>query len=41
MGFDATNKWPAESSRQWGRPIRMTEAVKRRVDPLWDSLNIA
>jgi 4-hydroxy-3-polyprenylbenzoate decarboxylase len=40
MGFDATSKWPAESSRQWGRPIRMTAAVKQRVDDLWDTLGI-
>lgn len=23
MGIDATNKWPGESSRDWGRPIRV------------------
>ena len=22
MGLDATNKWPGETSREWGRPIR-------------------
>jgi len=40
MGFDATNKWPGETSRPWGRPIVMSEAVKRRIDALWDSLGI-
>ena len=40
MGMDATNKWPGETSREWGRPIRMTEEVKVRVDALWDSLNL-
>ena len=40
IGFDATNKWKGETSREWGRPIRMTEAVKRRVDELWPALGI-
>ena len=40
LGFDATSKWPEESSRQWGRPIRMTNSVKRRIDAIWDELNI-
>ena len=38
LGIDATNKWPAETSRLWGRPIAMDEAVKRRVDQLWREL---
>jgi 4-hydroxy-3-polyprenylbenzoate decarboxylase len=40
IGFDATNKWKGETAREWGRPIRMTDAVKRRVDEIWDSLGI-
>jgi len=40
MGIDATNKWPAETSRQWGVPIQMDEATRRRVDALWDALNL-
>ncbi|MFZ5511440.1 MAG: UbiD family decarboxylase, partial [Pseudomonadota bacterium] len=40
MGIDATNKWPGETTREWGRPIVMDEAVRRRVDELWDSLGI-
>ena len=35
MGIDATNKWPGETTREWGRPIAMDAAVKRRVDALW------
>ncbi len=31
MGLDATNKWPGETSREWGRAIRMDAAVERRV----------
>jgi 4-hydroxy-3-polyprenylbenzoate decarboxylase len=34
MGLDATNKWPGETSREWGRPIAMTPAVQARVDAL-------
>ena len=40
IGLDATNKWPAESARQWGRPIRMSDAVSQRVDELWNDLGI-
>ncbi len=40
IGFDATNKWPGETQREWGSPIQMTESVKRRVDEIWDSLGI-
>ncbi|QDX82267.1 3-octaprenyl-4-hydroxybenzoate decarboxylase [Denitratisoma sp. DHT3] len=40
MGIDATNKWPGETSREWGRPIEMDAAVKRRVDDLWHSLGL-
>ena len=40
MGIDATNKWPAETSRRWGRPIVMDAEVKRRVDALWQHLGL-
>jgi len=40
MGMDATNKMPGETDREWGEPIVMDEAVKRRVDDLWDDLGI-
>ena len=40
MGIDATNKWPGETTREWGRPIAMDEAVKRRVDELWSQLGL-
>jgi 4-hydroxy-3-polyprenylbenzoate decarboxylase len=40
VGFDATNKWPGESQREWGRPIAMDETVKQRIDALWDELGI-
>jgi 4-hydroxy-3-polyprenylbenzoate decarboxylase len=40
LGIDATNKWPAESSRTWGKPIAMDPGVKRRVDALWKDLGL-
>jgi 4-hydroxy-3-polyprenylbenzoate decarboxylase len=40
MGIDATNKWPGETSREWGTPIVMDAEVKARVDAMWQSLGL-
>jgi len=40
IGFDATNKWPGETDRQWGIPIIMPDLIKQSVDQLWDSLDL-
>lgn len=40
LGLDATHKWPGETRRPWGRPIAMSEAVKKRIDELWPVLGI-
>jgi len=40
MGLDATNKWPGETSREWGTPIVMDAAVKQRVDAMWQDLGL-
>ena len=40
VGFDATNKWPGETTREWGRTITMTDDVVKKVDEMWDSLGI-
>ncbi len=40
MGIDATNKWPGETSREWGTPIVMDAEVKTRVDAMWQSLGL-
>jgi 4-hydroxy-3-polyprenylbenzoate decarboxylase len=40
MGLDATNKWPGETQREWGTPIAMDEAIKRRVDAMWSELGL-
>ncbi len=31
MGLDATNKWPGETTREWGRTITMDVAVEQKV----------
>ncbi len=38
VGFDATNKWPGETQREWGRPIAMREDIIKKVDALWSNL---
>ena len=40
MGLDATNKWPGETTREWGRPIVMDDDVKKRVDTMWSELGL-
>ncbi len=40
MGLDATNKWPGETNREWGRTIEMDADVKKRVDAMWSELGL-
>lgn len=40
LGIDATNKWPGETNREWGEPIVMDQAVKDKVDTMWESLGL-
>ena len=40
LGIDATNKWPGETARGWGRPIVMDAEVRRRVDSMWRDLGL-
>jgi 4-hydroxy-3-polyprenylbenzoate decarboxylase len=40
IGLDATSKWAGETTREWGRPIRMDDAVRRRVDEIWKDLGL-
>ena len=40
VGFDATNKWPGETTREWGRIITMSEDVVKKVDEMWEDLGI-
>ncbi|WP_341328808.1 4-hydroxy-3-polyprenylbenzoate decarboxylase [Methylotuvimicrobium sp. KM2] len=37
-GFDATNKWPGETDREWGRPIVMSKEIIQKVDNIWEDL---
>ncbi|PKO29338.1 MAG: 3-octaprenyl-4-hydroxybenzoate decarboxylase [Betaproteobacteria bacterium HGW-Betaproteobacteria-9] len=38
MGLDATNKWPGETQREWGRVMSMDPAVTARMEPLFQAL---
>ncbi|GAB6141056.1 4-hydroxy-3-polyprenylbenzoate decarboxylase [Methylosoma difficile] len=38
VGFDATNKWPGETNREWGRTIVMSPEVVSKVDAMWGDL---
>ena len=40
MGLDATRKWPAETTRTWGRAAVMDPKVKSRIDALWGTLGL-
>ena len=40
MGIDATNKWPGETSREWGRTMQMTPEVTAKVDLIWQNLSL-
>jgi 4-hydroxy-3-polyprenylbenzoate decarboxylase len=40
IGFDATNKWPGETTREWGRPIAMRKEVIAKIDGIWNELGI-
>ncbi len=40
IGLDATNKWPPEVSREWGREIRMSEEVVKTVTEKWPKLGL-
>jgi len=41
IGFDATNKMPGETNREWGTPITMDEDTRRRIDALWPELGLS
>jgi len=40
MGLDATNKWPGETTREWGKIITMSPEVKKRIDGIWQELGL-
>ena len=40
IGLDATNKWPPETKREWGRKIRMSDEVIETVTEKWPRLGL-
>ena len=40
IGLDATNKWPGETTREWGRKLRMSDDVVAAVTEKWPSLGL-
>lgn len=40
IGLDATDKFPGETNREWGREIRMEQAVIDKVDAMWSGLGL-
>jgi 4-hydroxy-3-polyprenylbenzoate decarboxylase len=38
MGLDATNKWPGETQREWGRSLTMVDSVNHRVQDIVEGL---
>jgi 4-hydroxy-3-polyprenylbenzoate decarboxylase len=40
IGLDATDKWPPETKREWGRKIRMDDAVIEKVTAMWPDLGL-
>ena len=40
MGMDATNKWPGETDREWGRAIVKDDVIVKKVDAIWQELDL-
>ncbi|HXQ11840.1 MAG TPA: UbiD family decarboxylase [Caulobacteraceae bacterium] len=40
IGLDATDKWPPETHRDWGRPIAMDPEVVEAVTKMWPKLGL-
>ncbi len=40
LGLDATNKWPPETHRVWGKRIYMTESVVQMVTSKWEQYGL-
>ncbi len=40
LGIDATDKWPPETKREWGRQIRMADDIVERVTRKWPSYGL-
>jgi 4-hydroxy-3-polyprenylbenzoate decarboxylase len=40
VGFDATNKLPPETHREWGKEIAMDKEVVNKIDEIWGKLGL-
>lgn len=40
IGLDATDKFPGETNREWGRQIGMDQTVIDKVDAMWSGLGL-
>jgi len=40
MGIDATNKWKGETTREWGIAIEKDPIITKKIDQLWDELDL-
>jgi 4-hydroxy-3-polyprenylbenzoate decarboxylase len=40
IGLDATDKWPGETNRTWGRKLRMNDEIVAAVTAKWPSLGL-
>lgn len=40
MGLDATNKWPGETNREWGKIIKKDPKIVAYIDEIWDKLGV-
>ncbi|HEY8003565.1 MAG TPA: UbiD family decarboxylase [Phenylobacterium sp.] len=40
IGLDATDKWPPETHREWGRKLAMDEATVEAVTQMWAKLGL-
>jgi 4-hydroxy-3-polyprenylbenzoate decarboxylase len=40
VGFDATNKWPPETNREWGNKINMNQQVTDKISETWKKMGL-
>ncbi|HXP31662.1 MAG TPA: UbiD family decarboxylase [Stellaceae bacterium] len=40
LGLDATGKWPGETTREWGRKLRMSDEIIAEVTAKWPSYGL-
>ena len=40
ISLDATDKFPGETNREWGRQIKIDQAVIHKVDAMWSELGL-